>query len=74
MPTDLPPGYQPQPKPEPGDPKPLPGVPEPGIDVPAGDPVGPGVGGDVVDPPGWPQPPGIPGIDPLPSPKGTPTF
>ena len=73
MPTDLPPDYKPAPKPEPGEPKPLPGVPEPGVDSPNPDPL-PTPGGDVVDVPGWPQPPGVPGVTPVPSPAGTPTF
>lgn len=73
MPTDLPPDYKPQPAPEPGQPRPVPGVPEPGVDTPEVDPASE-PGGDVVDPPGWPQPPGVPGIDPQPSPKGVPTF
>ena len=74
MPTDLPPDYKPQPTPEPGEPKPMPGVPEPGVDVPVGDPAGDVPGGDVIDPPGWPKPAGVPGIDPQPVPAGTPTF
>lgn len=86
MPTDLPPDYKPQPAPGPDDPGSTPAYPPvPGEDVP-GEPVnvpqpGPGVGvpgpgGDVVDPPGWSEPPLTPGGTPseVPSPAGVPTF
>ncbi|MBV8848393.1 MAG: hypothetical protein JOZ16_02280 [Methylobacteriaceae bacterium] len=88
MPTDLPPDYKPTPKPdtEPADPnapgsvptppgKDMPGhvadVPQPGPGVGA-----PGPGPDVIDPPGWREPPIVPGGDPIgvPTPAGTPSF
>lgn len=86
MPTDLPPDYKPKPASDPIDPGSTPAYPPaPGEDVP-GEPVGvpqpgPGVGvpgpsGDVVDPPGWSEPPILPGGQPseVPSPAGMPTF
>ena len=83
MPTDLPPDYKPQPANDPGATPAYP--PAPGEDAP-GEPTnvpqpGPGVGmpgpgGDVVDPPGWSEPPLMPGGSPaeVPTPAGTPTF
>ncbi len=81
MPTDLPPDYKPQPVPTPS-PGSLPAGPASGDDAinPVGNPNG-GVGssgpvGDVVDPPGWNEPPVTPGNNPLgvPTPAGTPSF
>ena len=92
MPTDLPPDYVPKPFNDPNNPADpnSPGStpaypPVPGEDSP-GEPVGipqpgpgvgiPGPGGDVVDPPGWSEPPVLPGGFPseVPTPAGTPTF
>ena len=86
MPTDLPPDYVPRPANDPVSPGSTPAYPPtPGEDVP-GEPVGipnpdpgpgiPGPQGDVVDPPGWSEPPLTPGGTPveLPTPAGTPTF
>ena len=85
MPTDLPPDYVPKPLPDadkpglaPSDPgapgSDMPGstgVPQPGAGVGA-----PGVQPDVLDPPGWAEPPLAPGGFPagVPTPAGTPTF
>ena len=86
MPTDLPPDYKPQPANDPASPgstpayPPIPGEDSPGepVNVPQPGPgVGvPGPGGDVIDPPGWTEPPIGPGGIPseVPSPAGTPTF
>lgn len=87
MPTDLPPDYKPRPITDPADPTapgsnpaypPIPGDDMPGVSVPQpGPPVGvPGPDADVVDPPGWSEPPIVPGQNPVPvpSPAGTPTF
>ena len=92
MPTDLPPDYKPRPindPTNPADPN-TPGStpaypPTPGEDSPA-EPIGvpqpgpgvgvPGPGPDVIDPPGWSEPPIAPGGYPveIPTPAGTPTF
>ena len=88
MPTDLPPDYKPKPASDPANP---PHPNDPGaVAPPAGedarDPTGrpdsgprsgvPGSDGDVVDPPGWPEPATGPGDSPIgvPSPAGTPSF
>ena len=84
MPTDLPPDYKPQPIPEPAGAPPA--VPSPAGGADSRDPSGrpdagpaagrPGAKGDVVDPPGWSEPPAGPDSDPfgVPSPAGTPSF
>ena len=80
MPTDLPPGYKPKPLTDPAGPPDAPGQDAPGepVDVPQPGPnVGvPGPGADVVDPPGWTEPPLGPGGLPsgVPTPAGTPSF
>ena len=90
MPTELPPDYKPKPVRDPHHPGDNPvepgapgedspgapgrapgGVPQPGPGVGV-----PGPGPDVVDPPGWAEPPLEPGGFPsgVPTPAGTPSF
>jgi hypothetical protein len=82
MPTDLPPDYKPRPANDPNDPV-DPGVPGSAPAYPpqqgddSRDPGGNALpGSDVVDPPGWPVPPTMPGREPdqVPLPAGTPVF